>query len=177
MLTPDQKRQNLKTTFKEIAHQLWQLRYSKDISMEDLALKTKIPLFWLDALERRQHDINIGYLVQLAAFYDKRLKLDLVDVEEAHPHKSVEKAIPAKPAASKIKTDADSSVSINPEVGKKAETVMTEPVPAFCSAKEAGSKTNESIPAADKINLTIMPILPENILSTLAAFEQMEMKP
>ncbi len=78
MLTSYQKKQSLKQTFKEISQQIWDLRYQKKLSLPELAVLSRIPQFWLEAMECPFHNINIGYLCQLAAFYDKRIKIELV---------------------------------------------------------------------------------------------------
>lgn len=79
MLTNEQKRKNLRRTFKELCRQVWQLRFDNQLSMEDLALQSRIPPQWIDALEFNRSGLNIGYLSQLAAFYNKRIKIELVD--------------------------------------------------------------------------------------------------
>ena len=67
MLSKQQKRAALKLTRHETRQMLWELRQKHDMSLEDLSLRA----------------IDVDYLVQLAAFYDKRVKIDLIDYPPA----------------------------------------------------------------------------------------------
>ncbi len=82
MLNKQIRKKALKQTFNELSSQIITLRRNKNLSITDLSALSKIPDFWLEALESKSFPFNIGYLTQLASFYDKRIKIELVDVEE-----------------------------------------------------------------------------------------------
>ena len=84
MLSKEQRRAALKLTRRETRKLLWELRQSHDISLEDLSVLdlsvlSCIPEWQLDYLICGRGQINGGYLAQLAAFYDKRIKIELID--------------------------------------------------------------------------------------------------
>ena len=83
MLSKQQKRAALKLTRHETRKLLWELRQKHDISLEDLSLRARIPEWKLDYLICGKNKIDVDYLVQLAAFYDKRVKIDLIDYPPA----------------------------------------------------------------------------------------------
>ena len=83
MLNKQQKRAALKLTRRETRQMLWELRQSHDMSLEDLSVLSRIPEWQLDYLICGRGQINGGYLAQLAAFYDKRVKIELVDYSPA----------------------------------------------------------------------------------------------
>ena len=83
MLSKQQKRAALKLTRRETRKLLWELRQSHDMSLEDLSVLSRIPEWQLDYLICGRGQINGGYLAQLAAFYDKRVKIELVDYSPA----------------------------------------------------------------------------------------------
>ena len=82
MLNKQIRKKALKQTFNELSSQIITLRRNKNLSIIDLSALSKIPDFWLEASESKSFPFNIGYLTQLASFYDKRIKIELVDVEE-----------------------------------------------------------------------------------------------
>ena len=53
------------------------------MSLEDLSLRARIPEWKLDYLICGRGQINGNYLTQLAAFFDKRVKIDLIDYPPA----------------------------------------------------------------------------------------------
>ena len=79
MLSKQQRRAALKLTRRETRKMLWELRQTKNMSLEDLSLRAHIPDWKLDYLICGKNKIDGDYLVQLAAFYDKRVKIELVD--------------------------------------------------------------------------------------------------
>ena len=79
MLSKEQRRAALKLTRRETRKMLWELRQSHDMSLEDLSVLSRIPEWHLDYLICGSGKINGGYLTQLAAFFDKRVKIELVD--------------------------------------------------------------------------------------------------
>ena len=79
MLNKQQRRAALKLTRRETRKLLWELRQSHDISLEDLSVLSRIPEWQLDYLICGSGQINGNYLTQLAAFYDKLVKIDLID--------------------------------------------------------------------------------------------------
>ena len=79
MLSKQQRRAALKLTRRETRQMLWALRQKHDMSLEDLSLRARIPEWHLDYLICGSGQINGNYLTQLAAFYDKRVKIELVD--------------------------------------------------------------------------------------------------
>ena len=83
MLSKEQRRAALKLTQRETRKLLWELRQSHDISLEDLSVLSRIPEWHLDYLICGRGQINGNYLTQLAAFYDKRVKIDLIDYPPA----------------------------------------------------------------------------------------------
>ena len=83
MLNKQQRRDALRLTRRETRKLLWELRQSHDMSLEDLSVLSCIPEWQLDYLICGRGQINGGYLAQLAAFYDKRVKIELVDYSPA----------------------------------------------------------------------------------------------
>ena len=82
MLNKQTRKKALRQTFSELSVQLTKLRQDKNLSIADVSVLSKIPDFWLESLESKSFPFNIGYLTQLASFYDKRIKIELVDVED-----------------------------------------------------------------------------------------------
>ena len=82
MLTRKQHRTAFKRTFDELSEQVWHLRRNKRLSLTELSLQSQIPSHHLEAFENKGYPFNLGTLAYLASFYDKRLKIELVDVEE-----------------------------------------------------------------------------------------------
>lgn len=80
MLDKPIRKRCFKQTFTDLSEQIWHLRCAKRLSLADLAILTKIPLHQLEALENNGYPLNVGTLSQLASFYDKRIKIELVDV-------------------------------------------------------------------------------------------------
>ena len=80
MLNKQIRKKALRQTFYDLSVQLTRLRQDKNLSIADLSALSKIPDFWLESLESKSFPFNIGYLTQLASFYDKRIKIELVDV-------------------------------------------------------------------------------------------------
>ncbi len=83
MLNKQQRRAALRLTRRETRKLLWELRQSHDMSLEDLSVLSRIPEWQLDYLICGRGQINGGYLAQLAAFYDKRVKIELIDYPPA----------------------------------------------------------------------------------------------
>ncbi len=83
MLNKQQRRAALRLTRRETRKLLWELRQSHDMSLEDLSVLSHIPEWQLDYLICGRGQINGNYLTQLAAFYDKRVKIDLIDYPPA----------------------------------------------------------------------------------------------
>ena len=83
MLSKQQRRAALRLTRRETRKLLWELRQSHDMSLEDLSVLSRIPEWHLDYLICGSGQINGNYLTQLAAFYDKRVKIDLIDYPPA----------------------------------------------------------------------------------------------
>ena len=83
MLGKEQRRAALKLTRRETRKLLWELRQRHDMSLEDLSVLSHIPIWQLDYLICGSGQINGSYLIQLAAFYDKRVKIDLIDYPPA----------------------------------------------------------------------------------------------
>lgn len=80
MLNKQTRKKALRQTFYDLSAQLAKLRKDKNLSIADLSALSKIPEFWLESLESKSFPFNVGYLTQLASFYDKRIKIELVDV-------------------------------------------------------------------------------------------------
>ena len=83
MLNKQQRRTALRLTRRETRKLLWELRQRHDMSLEDLSVLSHIPIWQLDYLICGSGQINGSYLIQLAAFYDKRVKIDLIDYPPA----------------------------------------------------------------------------------------------
>ena len=83
MLSKEQRRAALRLTRRETRKLLWELRQRHDMSLEDLSVLSHIPIWQLDYLICGSGQINGSYLIQLAAFYDKRVKIELVDYPPA----------------------------------------------------------------------------------------------
>ena len=83
MLNKQQRRTALRLTRRETRKLLWELRQRHDMSLEDLSVLSRIPEWQLDYLICGSGQINGSYLIQLAAFYDKRVKIDLIDYPPA----------------------------------------------------------------------------------------------
>ncbi len=82
MLTRKQHRAGFKKTFNDLSEQIWHLRRDKRLSLTELSLQSKIPTHHLEAFENKGYPFNLGTLAYLASFYDKRLKIELVDIED-----------------------------------------------------------------------------------------------
>ena len=83
MLSKEQRRAALKLTRCETRKLLWELRQRHDMPLKDLSVLSRIPEWQLDYLICGSGQINGSYLIQLAAFYDKRVKIDLIDYPPA----------------------------------------------------------------------------------------------
>lgn len=79
MLSKQQRRAALRLTRRETRKLLWELRQKHDMPLKDLSVLSRIPEWHLDYLICGKGRIDSGYLVQLAAFYDKRIKIELID--------------------------------------------------------------------------------------------------
>ena len=82
MLTRKQHRTAFKRTFDELSEQVWHLRRNKRLSLTELSLQSQIPSHHLEAFENKGYPFNFGTLAYLASFYDKRIKIELVDVDD-----------------------------------------------------------------------------------------------
>ena len=89
MLSKEQRRAALRLTRREIRQLLWELRQKHDMPLEDLSVLSRIPEWHLDYLICGSGQINGSYLTQFAAFFDKRVKIELIDYP---PAKSKDKA-------------------------------------------------------------------------------------
>lgn len=71
--------QNLIQEHRSLAQQLHDLRISKNKTLEDVNLATKIPEHIIDAQETGTAYLNMPVVFQLAKYYGKKVKIDLVD--------------------------------------------------------------------------------------------------
>ena len=82
MLSKAERRKYLKRTFRDLFRQLWSLRFERQLALRDLSAASGVPEPYLEMLEYRRSSFNMGYLCQLAAYYDMRIEIKLVPVEE-----------------------------------------------------------------------------------------------
>ena len=82
MLNKKQHKACFKRTFNELSEQVWHLRRNKRLSLTELSIQSQIPSHHLEAFENKGYPFNLGTLAYLASFYDKRIKIELVDVED-----------------------------------------------------------------------------------------------
>ena len=52
------------------------------MTIVELSIDSKVPVRFLEALEIKGYPLALGELASLASFYDKRLKIELVDIED-----------------------------------------------------------------------------------------------
>ena len=74
-----QARKNLRETRNNISRQIAELRKSKKLSIEYMSYETGIPARYLEKLESCFLEINLGALNHIARFFDKKIKIELVD--------------------------------------------------------------------------------------------------
>ncbi len=82
MLTKKQHKASFKRTFRELSTQLWNLRRDRKMTIVDLSISSHTPIKYLEAFENKGYPFNFGTLAYLASFYDKRIKIELVDVDD-----------------------------------------------------------------------------------------------
>ena len=82
MLNKKQHKACFKRTFNELAAQVWNLRRERQMTIVELSIDSKVPVRFLETLEIKGYPLALGELASLASFYDKRIKVELVDVEE-----------------------------------------------------------------------------------------------
>ena len=80
MLNKKQHKACFKRTFNELA--LWNLRRERQMTIVELSIDSKVPVRFLETFEIKGYPLALGELASLASFYDKRIKIELVDVEE-----------------------------------------------------------------------------------------------
>lgn len=68
---------------KEITEQLWQLRQNKKLTIKEVSALSKIPPYFIESLELfGLMSLPIIELQRLANFYDKYVKIRLVNKED-----------------------------------------------------------------------------------------------
>ncbi len=82
MLTKKQHKASFKRTFRELSTQLWNLRRDRKMTIVDLSISSHTPIKYLETLEIKGYPLALGELARLASFYDKRIKIELVDVDD-----------------------------------------------------------------------------------------------
>ena len=82
MLNKKQHKACFKRTFNELAAQLWNLRREQQMTIVELSIASKVPVRFLETFEIKGYPLALGELARLASFYDKRIKIELVDVED-----------------------------------------------------------------------------------------------
>ena len=74
-----QARKNLRETRENISKQISELRRSRKLTIEYMSYETGIPAKYLEKLENQLLEINLSTLSQIARFFDKKIKIELVD--------------------------------------------------------------------------------------------------
>mgnify|MGYP002751314461 FL=1 len=74
-----QARKNLRETRENISKQISELRRSRNLTIEYMSYETGIPSKYLEKLENQLLEINLSTLSQIARFFDKKIKIELVD--------------------------------------------------------------------------------------------------
>lgn len=73
------ERENWRQTRKNLARQINELLFEKGLSIVNVAEQTGIPLYIVESISLGREIYRNGNLRQLAAFLDKKIKIELVD--------------------------------------------------------------------------------------------------
>lgn len=79
MLNKKQARENLRSCRKDFGNQITELRKRKSLTIEGLSHETGERINYIEKLELGMLDINIGNLNCLARFFNKKIRIELVD--------------------------------------------------------------------------------------------------
>lgn len=79
MLDKKQAKHNLKQCRLDIGNQITKLRKTKGLTIEALGYDTGVARLHLEKLELGILEINIGLIHTLAHYFNKRIKVELVD--------------------------------------------------------------------------------------------------
>ena len=80
MLTKKERRRGIKLMQQEINQQLFDLHCQAKTSLEEISIKTGMPDYVIDALEHTSARCNLGNLISIASFYNKHIKVEIVDL-------------------------------------------------------------------------------------------------
>lgn len=82
MLTKKQIKKNNHETFVNLGRQFYERRLTYNITLDRMAIKTNTSPHYLDSVESGKGYINWGMLSYLAAFYDCKIKMELIPCQE-----------------------------------------------------------------------------------------------
>lgn len=78
MIEKYQARANNRKTVRDLGDQLRQLRYKRRLTLDDVYMEIGIPSNYIDKIEAGYH-MSWGNICLLAKFYDKKIKIELLD--------------------------------------------------------------------------------------------------
>ncbi len=79
MLSKKQTRKNRRETFTYLGRQLYERRIALGMTIEQLAIRTDVAPHYFDKIESGKGYLPWGMLCYLAACYNCKIKIDLID--------------------------------------------------------------------------------------------------
>ena len=72
---------NLSEDRRTLAQQLHDLRISRQLTIDEVHVKTGIPTWWIDAIELGNRELRLEHLYVLAKLYNRKVVISLEDRE------------------------------------------------------------------------------------------------
>ena len=72
---------NLSEARRTLAQQLHDLRISRQLTIDEVHVKTGIPTWWIDAIELGNRELRLEHLYVLAKLYNRKVVISLEDRE------------------------------------------------------------------------------------------------
>ena len=72
---------NLSEDRRTLAQQLHDLRISRQLTIDEVHVKTGIPGWWIDAIELGNRELRLEHLYVLAKLYNRKVVISLEDRE------------------------------------------------------------------------------------------------
>ncbi len=79
MITKKEAKKNFRETRTALANQITALRKSRKLTIEELGFETGFKKIYLERLELAQLEISLSMGNALARYFDKKVKIELVD--------------------------------------------------------------------------------------------------
>lgn len=79
MIDKKQAKIDMRNTKESLGKQITELRKVRGLSLEKMCFECCIKFSYLEKLELGKLEISIGMLQHLARFFDKKIKIELVD--------------------------------------------------------------------------------------------------